>query len=821
MLDMIAKKVYSCLGPKSNLQLDDDSAIKKHISNVVRPRLSSYLPYLAEEDGIFFNKNSVGFVFEALPLIGSNEKIEQKLNSLFKNELPLGADIQFLLIASSKINHLLSSWANPRQQQGGLFRELATRRSNFFRKLGSVDADNASYCARDYKIIISVSFDNGEAKKSKLQKLRTCKKKIYAHLTNIGFLLTEYKAENLLKIVHELLNPTSKLDLPNVKYNPYDNLSYQMVDFDTEMELGSDELTWNGGKYKTRVYGVSRYPDEWVLSEMDRFVGDFFEADNQVTSSFMLHYGVHIVDEKTLKGRILAKCSNVEKQANSPIAKWIPSLKREAAEWGYVRAQFEKGERLVRSQFNVILFCKENLIESEESKIKGVFESQGWEIKQERYIMLLSFLSCLPMFWGEGASFDQKNFKKIKTTLSHEPVNLLPVQAEWHGSSKQGVLMLGRRGQVFTWCPFANRSGNFNVAVAGKSGSGKSVFMQDLVMSNLGVGGRSFVLDVGRSFEKLVKMLGGAYLEFKLESDICVNPFSAVGGDKGDNMLFMLKPIISLMAAPIKNTDDLENSLIEKAIKTVWDKKNNKATITNVADCLLKMKEVQAQDLGKRLYPYTSAGDYGRFFEGVANVDLSADLVVLELEELKERKDLQSVMVQIMILQVTNQIYMGDRKRPAQLVLDESWDMLRSKQSAEFIETAARRMRKYNGSLITGTQSVNDYYASPGAQAAFDNSDWLVLLEQKASSIEQLKKSGRIGEMTPYMEKVLKSIHTQKGKYAEAFIYGPDGYVVGRLFLDKYSQLLYTTDASEFSIIQELVDKGVPLKDALARLADA
>ena len=163
-----------------------------------------------------------------------------------------------------------------------------------------------------------------------------------------------------------------------------------------------------------------------------------------------------------------------------------------------------------------------------------------------------------------------------------------------------------------------------------------------------------------------------------------------------------------------------------------------------MADFLSQHEDVSAQKLGKKLFPYTREGIYGRFFDGPANVDLSAPCVVIELEELKERKDLQEVIVQMMIVQITNKLYLGDRKTPTQVVLDEAWDLLRGKQSGTFIETAARRLRKYRGSLVVGTQSVNDFYATPAAQVAFENSDWLCLLSQKEESIKQLKASGRI-----------------------------------------------------------------------------
>jgi len=217
------------------------------------------------------------------------------------------------------------------------------------------------------------------------------------------------------------------------------------------------------------------------------------------------------------------------------------------------------------------------------------------------------------------------------------------------------------------------------------------------------------------------------------------------------------------------------------------------------------------------LFPFTTQGNYGRFFNGQSTVNLDNPLVVVELEELKERKDLQGVIVQMFIINITNKVFLGDRKTPFTIVFDEAWDLLRGAQSGVFLETLARRLRRYYGSLVVGTQSVNDLFASPAAQAAFDNSDWMCLLSQKSESIEQLKKLGRI-TLTPLMESQLKSVRTKHGEYSEVMIYGSQGYAIGRLLLDPYSQLLYSSKAEDYSAIQALRAQGLSLAEAIEKL---
>jgi len=475
-----------------------------------------------------------------------------------------------------------------------------------------------------------------------------------------------------------------------------------------------------------------------------------------------------------------------------------------------------------RTRFQVGLLSEPESMTKEEQTLFNLYRSQRWELVADRYLQLPSLLSCLPMTWGEGSVDDSKKFKKTKTTLSHEPANLMPLQGEWHGTQSPGMMLVGRRGQLFTWSPFDNNEGNYNTCVVGRSGSGKSVFMQELLTSMLGMGGRVFVLDVGRSFEKTVRLLKGTYVEFSTHSPICINPFTSIpthDSEAASDALAMLKPILSLMASPKEGTRDIEDAYLEMALQKAWEEKQNESTITDVAQVLLKEKDPVAKSLGKRLGPYSGNGFYSRFFNGKANIDLSDNLVVVELEELKERKDLQAVIVQMVILQIANTVYLGDRTTPSCLILDEAWDMLRGAQSGVFIETAARRLRKYFGGLVVGTQSINDFYATPGAQAAFDNSDWMCLLSQKDESIELLKNSKRL-VMDPAMERTLRSLRTEQGKYAEIMIKGPkNGFAVGRLILDPFSKVLYSTKADEFAAVETFLSQGLELKEAIKKIA--
>jgi conjugal transfer ATP-binding protein TraC len=172
----------------------------------------------------------------------------------------------------------------------------------------------------------------------------------------------------------------------------------------------------------------------------------------------------------------------------------------------------------------------------------------------------------------------------------------------------------------------------------------------------------------------------------------------------------------------------------------------------------------------------------------------------------------------MVIVQITNQMFLGDRMTPFMITFDEAWDMLRGAQSGVFVETLARRLRKYKGSLVVGTQSINDFYQSPGALAAYENSDWQCLLGQKPESITALKETKRV-DLNDSMEKQLRSVHTKSGEYAECMITGPHGYAITRLVLDPFSNILYSTNPAEYAAVNQLVKQGVSMEEAIEVVA--
>ncbi len=789
--------------------------------------LSAFLPYESydETTQLFFNQDSLGFVIETLPLVGASEEMQREVSGLFQHVLPEESSLQIILWADPHIGEFCDAWQKAREGRSPIIESLAQKRSSFL-KQQAFYSKQSPYNLRTFRCFLSYTQSFKGFNSVILDDVNRIKNQIQTTLEMLGLPVCIWKPDHLLQALNGLFNldPT-RVNLEKVRWNKLQNLNEQITSPTTHLMVRSDGLSLNAHQVQVRAYQVRHYPDVWSLHAMGQLIGDEDRDFAQIPCPFIIHYGIHIPKQDKPKTKVLAKSTYVERQAYSPIGKYLPSIQREADELGFVRTQLGKGERIVQTQFNVILFAYENLLPTAEQILFNLYQSKEWRLEPTTFLHLPTILSCLPMMWGEKSIKSLLRLGRLKTTLSTESANLLPLQGEWQGTKSPGMILSGRKGQIFTFCPFDNNAGNYNVSVVGRSGSGKSVFMQELMTSTLGLGGKVFVMDVGRSFEKTCSLVEGQFIEFKPKSplstnSLCLNPFSTISPhdeEAAQDALAMLKSVIMLMAAPTQGVDDVGAALIEQAMRETWKVYGQECTITHIADWLLGHSHKKAQDLGTMLSPYTRHGVYGRFFNGPATVNLDNPLVVVELEELKERQDLQAVVVQMMIINITNRMFLGDRKTPFHIVFDEAWDMLRCKQSGVFIETLARRLRKYYGSLIVGTQSINDFFVNPAAQAAFDNSDWMCLLSQKKESIEQLKKSGRIS-LTPLMEAQLSSVKTKHGSYAEIMIYSSNGYAVGRLILDPYSGLLYSTKAEEYAAVQALRAQGLSVSEAIERL---
>src|SRR5204863_7119906 len=110
-----------------------------------------------------------------------------------------------------------------------------------------------------------------------------------------------------------------------------------------------------------------------------------------------------------------------------------------------------------------------------------------------------------------------------------------------------------------------------------------------------------------------------------------------------------------------------------------WYEHGNKTTISTVANWLKNQEAKACQDLSHLLYPFTKEGMYGRYFEGEANINLDREFIVLELQALEKMKVLRRIVMMLLMFQVSQVMYLGDRTKTKTLILEEIWKHFKGK----------------------------------------------------------------------------------------------------------------------------------------------
>ena len=775
--------------------------------------LSHVLPYVAYDptNGLFSGSSTLGFAIESIPLVGGDESLQKQILSLFQEDLSEGHSIQCLLWADPRCDPYLQAWRTKRNTSDPLLREIAAKRVEYFEKIRVSSP-------RLYRFIFSYSAPvEAQRYDQQIAALKAKKEKILKLMKSLSYSWC-WTPQDFLDTIGGLLNVSQKGTLQKRQWNKHETLSNQLT---TGGKLSIEET---GLKWQTdtetlfKSYRVVDFPDEWSLQQMSQLIGDPFRDAYRIDTPFYLHYGVHCPSSSKVEGEFWRRSQVIEKQGrSSSLVRMIPKLAEELQECDHVRRKLHQGERFVWTQLSAGIWGEATKINSAEQALKSLFRIHHFSLAENRCVHFPQYLATLPMTWAEYAPA-LKNLNLLRTTLTTETANFVPIQGEWMGTPSPGMLMVGRRGQLLNWNPFDNPSGNYNISVVGRSGSGKSVFMQDLLLNGLSTGARVFILDVGRSYEKMCSLVGGQHIQFTKDSQLCLNPFSHVSlqdEEARHDDFSCIKAIVAMMAKPLEGTTDYENALIQDAIKGCWQQKGCNSTISDVSYWLKDQNDESAKCLGLMLSPFGKDGIYGKYFEGKNNVNFTNPCVLIELEELKEKKDLQSVILQLFIMAITSLAFFGDRKTPFYICIDEAWDLLRGKQTGVFIETLARRLRKYNGSLVVGTQTLEDFFATPGALAAYQNSDWQCMLSQKTGLLRRLAADKKI-DFDEGMITALESVSTRHGEYSEVMIVDANrNYSIARLMLDPFSLFLYSTKAEDYAHIKHLTSTGLSLIDAI------
>jgi conjugal transfer ATP-binding protein TraC len=808
--------------------------------------LGSWLKYSAfiDEKNVFVNDDSVSFALEVHPQTGANEEMGQILAALFNNAPP-DTGIQIQLLGSPRLEELFHAYIEQRvpdaelekylptreRWAGNPYREMARRRTTYLQKARQKTFGPAvGSLIRNFRCVVSVTMHGDATDPVFLDALEMQRSGMESTLKAANLPSRRWTAGDLVNWCANLLNPQRLYaDCQPLNHDGYKEIRHQIMGLDTRTSVRKDKIVlWRGETDEhvaVRTLTVRNYPESFAIWGMNFLIGDVFQSSLQYGCPFLITIAAQMPNRDAVKNKVQLRQARATQNSESPIARFMPAFAQQKRDWDAALKSLDQGGQLVELYHSITLFATNETLAREDQVTRAIWASKGFVLSSMEMIQLPALIMSLPMTFSKGMFKDASLLKLCTTKTTHNAVHMSPFIAEWKGTQTPVMMLAGRRGQVITFDLFDNNQGNYNVAIAGASGSGKSVFVNDIASSYASVGGKVWIIDVGRSYVNLCEAFDGDFIEFTPDKHLCVNPFTYVV-DLAEEME-LLQPLIALMVSPKQELDNYTYSVIARAIAKVWELRGNDACMTDIYD-LVKTGRIDAddqpdqrvKDLASMIYPFTRHGAYGRYFDGPANIAFKNRFTVLEMEELNTKKDLRTVILYIMMFRITYDMYLSDRAQRKIVIIDEAWDLLGaqggsdSAASAKFIDAGYRRARKYGGSFITATQNMSDYEMSGAASSALKNSDWRCYLRQKSESLEAMKSKGQFND-DPAFFNTLQSLRTEKDVFSEVLISGPGGKAVARCYMDPYNLLRASSNPSDFTELRRRREAGLSLHEAI------
>ena len=842
------------VGSLFGLETEDDSPAD---------RFASWLPYYGffEDEALFLNSDGIGFMFEVMPQSGADERMVDVLASLYAN-LPAGTGIQFSLFASPHVRPILRRYACMRKEDpdqlekahkrgrpvrnDNLFRAMARRRYQFL-------ADGAHqslttgfhYSLRDFRLMVSVTMQGDPFNVARREEIAAVREGMATTLRAASLPNRVCDARDLINWCRLFVNPDAitRSEVREVNYDRGREIRDQIVDRDTIQDAQINGLRlWkpDGGEpLELRFLSIKSFPQRYALWQMGALVGDLMQPALQYNCPFLLTMGVHLLDTNGTRTAVTANHMRATQNAGSKLANVMPDVDKKARDWSAAAEVIDTGGTLVSLYHQLALFVHPSKAVQAQEAAKAIWRARGFELNPDAFQHRQALIASLPMTLSPRLHNDLRKMRRVSRKTDANAVHLAPLLAEWRGTRTPTVVMGARRGQIMGLDLFDNDLGNFNGGVVGAPGSGKSTLLNEFAWSYRAVGAKVWMCDLGRSFEKLCHKAGGRHIEFRPDSRINLNPFSVVSerriGDDGmpeggiDEDIDMLKPAVAKMCSMSTPLCEVQVKALGALTLQLYREYGRELTITGLRDACkagtiadLELRHDQRiKDLAIMLAPYARGGEYARFFDGHNNVDFNNDFIVIENEELKRRPELHAVVNILLLYQITGMMYLT-RDRKKLLVIDELKQQLGEIGAddpikASVVEEAARRARKYGGSLVTATQSAEDYFGSKQMEAALACSDWMFLLRQKTESVELLATSGKV-VMDEAKKRLVQSLRTEPGIFAECYISSPVGEGVARIILDPYSHLLFSNKLEDNAPLDELRRAGCSIDEAITEL---
>jgi conjugal transfer ATP-binding protein TraC len=447
--------------------------------------------------------------------------VVQALDDLLRKKLPRKTPVTVLMVASKCVGDMLENGLSRDMWKGDMAPRLNAITKAYWERSalkGLVNNREYPLYLRSYRVFL-VYAHPGTGGLKVMDEVAQIRETLRVSMMAAHMDTRRVGAAEFLTVLREQINyRPGQVNAGDENWNPDQELHRQCVDHSTEMEVHpgylrlttsrqpGDRIMGDEGDTtvaSTRVVNMqlTKVPKKFALWQAADNLQNMRFPDLGIPCPFLLSWTICVEDQVSSQNEAFRREQDMGKKANSSYGKLFPNTQRTYEEWRDLRMGLASNEIAMCSfGLNLTLFCPDDDSKQQACELSAinVFRKNDLEISAPRYQQLRNWLTTFPFLMQEGLWDDMKHMNATLRCKSFNAVNLMPVVAERQMAASGSPLPTYRNALAF-FDMFSESNGatNFNIAVTGTTGAGKSFFIQEILRQVLNAGGFGWVIDMG------------------------------------------------------------------------------------------------------------------------------------------------------------------------------------------------------------------------------------------------------------------------------------------------------------------------------------
>ncbi|WP_310991239.1 TraG family conjugative transposon ATPase [Aequorivita marina] len=478
--------------------------------------------------------------------------------------------------------------------------------------------------------------------------------------------------------------------------------------------------------------------------------------------------------------------------------------------------------RIIRGHLNIVYWAKEaKELDKITSKIKTEFKELDiipyYPRGEERKNYILNSYCCF--------SSNFSNNDLYVTDLKH--ALCLFINNTNYKSDNTGIIFNDREHNIpvlkDVWDEKKKRIKARNFAIFAPTGEGKSFLANNILRQYFESGVRLVIIDLGGSYTKFAKLYPEKYTVLRYESgkNLGINPFyiNDVKDLTPERLEDLSVFLFELFASDLKVTK-AQSVSVKKILRHYYNNNSENHSLDGFYSFIESNQETILDTL--KIHPdyfnitsflhvmseYIGDGLYSFLFEVSEDQTYKIEdkrLIVFELDEVKDNKEILSVMLKLIKSAIQRTIW-KNRAEKGIILFDEFAKQLKFDNVLESVEFYYQAIRKQNGAIGIILQSINQLPNNSTSASILENTQVIYSLNNEKGYDELVKRLNLSSHDLNQLKSIKNNLSGLR-KYTEMFIKIGRESNIFRLEVPKEVYAAYLTDGNENEAIMAIYKK--------------